>query len=161
MEGVLDKTVMIPISTKLYNEVVLRSRGRMDVSHLAENQIEFFLEDTIGDASIWGEEHAEQHWDDKASEQWATFGDPSKSYAWQTLRLPNGTKLKMKYQGADHHAEIRHQKLVFDGEKMSPSVFASRVANNTARNAWRDIQVMRPDDSDWELADVMRRNPTG
>jgi hypothetical protein len=40
---------------------------------------------------------------------------------------------------------------------MSPSEFANQVAGGTNRNAWRDLWIKRPHDSEFHLADDLRR----
>ena len=62
----------------------------------------------------------------------------------------------MRYRTDYHYAEVVEDDLVFDGEKLSPSEFTFKVTN-TSRNAWRDIEVMRPNDSQWRVADILRR----
>ena len=83
-------------------------------------------------------------------------GDPSKGYQWKDLFLPNGTKLRMTYQGRNHYAEVRNERLKHEGEDLSPSQFACKIADNTSRNAWRDLWVKLPGKADWQLADNLR-----
>ena len=65
--------------------------------------------------------------------------------------------MRMTYGGIDVYAEIQHEKLYWGEEHMSPSQFARRVADNTNRNAWRDLHVQLPDHLSWVLADTLRR----
>lgn len=148
--------VYVPVQVELYADLVRRS-GKADVSGFIHHSVESFLERSEGDPNIWSAEYVEQ----LAEEEDATFreeyGDPGRGYQWQTTFLPNGTKIRMFYGGQDSHAEIRHGRLRFGEEQMSPSQFASRVANNTNRNAWRDLYIKFPGDGPWKLADSLRR----
>ena len=151
--------VSIPIHRSLYNEFILRSGRDVDVARWIENIVDGFLQDTEGDAQIWSDEHRRSVLAKEAIEEELQVGDAKLGLHWQHIFLPNGTTLKMKYQGKDHFARVRHEKLIYGKTKCSPSEFASVVANNTSRNAWRDIWIMRPGDKDWTFADDERRRP--
>ena len=45
--------------------------------------------------------------------------------------------------------------MIYEGEKVSPSEFANKVAN-TNRNAWRDLEIKRPIDKVWREANAVR-----
>jgi hypothetical protein len=104
----------------------------------------------------WSEEHANAVAEEQADDGLQKYGPVTKGYHWQNVYLPNGTQLKIHYKSRDHFAEIRHQQLYYEGTPSSPSQFVSRVANNTSRNAWRDIWIKRPEDKDWVFADQLR-----
>jgi hypothetical protein len=69
----------------------------------------------------------------------------------------------MPYGGRTNEAEIRHEKIFIMGreEIFSPSVLASKIANGTSRNAWRDLRVKRPSDREFRLADELRSGGAG
>jgi hypothetical protein len=133
------------------------SEGRHDVAGMIENIVEDFLDRTKGDPHIWSEAHANSVAEEAADDSLVKFGNPGKGYRWQGLLLENGSQLKMPYGGKDHFAEVRHQQIYYEGSPCSPSQFASRVANNTSRNAWRDIWIKSPSDREFRLADNLRR----
>ena len=104
-------------------------------------------------------ESAVAYWMDNA--EWKEGLAPSQrqsrqGYHWKTLFLPHGTKLRMRYRNDYHYAEVVEDDLIFESVKVSPSEFTFKVTN-TSRNAWRDIEVMRPLDSQWRVADILRR----
>jgi len=149
------ETLCIPVKSNLITEIILRSRGRINIAQLVENVVVDFLERTKGDGTIWSEEHAEEvlgEIDDDLSR----YGEPTKGYDWHRVFLPNGTRLKTQYRGAEYEAEVRHQQVYFNGNPCSPSQFASAAANNTSRNAWRDLWIKRPGDG-WKLANTLRK----
>ena len=149
--------VWLPIPRATYNEFILRSGRDADVAGWITNIVENFLGDTEGDAQIWSREHRNQVLEKEAIEKDRRVGDPKRGLYWQQVFLPNGTTLKMKYQGKDRHAQVQHEKLIYGKSEYSPSEFASMVAGGTSRNAWRDIWIMRPGDKDWTFADDERR----
>ncbi|MDH5527326.1 MAG: hypothetical protein OEY97_08480 [Nitrospirota bacterium] len=153
----MPRTVCVPISADLYNEFILRTGKSEDVAAWIEGIVENFLDDTKDDHPAWSEEYYEHLADQEADETLATYGLPGKGYHWQSVFLPNGTRLRMTYRGLEHFAEVRHQQIIYEGESCSPSEFASRVASNTSRNAWRDIWMRRPTDNEWVFADALRR----
>jgi hypothetical protein len=160
--SIMDKNIVfVPITSEIYNELVLRYGDiKTDVSGTIEYVVSDFLERTK-DEDWWGEQYknsrdADRMLDDLMKDS----GDKNKGYQWLTVFLPNGTKLKMAYKGRDYYAEVAHEKIMYEGESFSPSGLANRIASGTARNAWRDLWIKRPRDKEWLLADDLRRNRT-
>lgn len=151
----------IPIRADLVSEIILRSRGRADVVRMVEHSVESFLDRTRGDGDIWSAEHAEEVEDEELDDTLARIGHPSKGYNWSGVFLPNGTSLRVDYKGGHCYAEVRHQQIFYEDEPCSPSEFASRAANNTSRNAWRDVWVKKPGASTWEFSNTLRRTTRG
>jgi hypothetical protein len=150
--------VCVPVSSSLYNELVLRmgdpNRG---VTHLIEHAIESYLDRTEDDE--WSDAYQAWKETDKPAEEFRKeFGDPASGYHWTPLVLPNGTKIMMTYGGTKHVAEVRHERIFLaNREVSSPSVLASQIAAGTNRNAWRDLWIRRPKDLEYRLADELRR----
>ena len=144
--------IFIPFRVDLYAELVRRS-GKAGVSRLVEHSVESFLEQTEGDPGIWSAEYIEKL-TNKGGEE---YGNPKLGYQWNALFLPNGTKIRMTYKGEDSYAEIRHERLRWREEVLSPSQFAARIADGTNRNAWRDLYIQFPGDGSWKRADRLRR----
>jgi len=108
-----------------------------------------------------------RYWIDNASWKQAdllpeTVADaPStiKGYMWKELFLPHGTHLRMKYRREFQYAQVSGDKISYQGRDVSPAEFANKVTG-TSRNAWRDIWVKRPGETEWQLADNLRaRSP--
>ena len=78
-----------------------------------------------------------------------------RGYRWKALFLPAGTRLRMRYAGEYHYAEVIDDKIIFQDRPVSPSEFTFAVTK-TARNAWRDIEVKRLGDPEWILSDKLR-----
>ena len=149
--------IYVPLYIDLYADLVLRS-GTADVSGYIEHSVQSFLERTEGDADIWSAEYIQKLYDQEDEAFLEKYGNPERGYQWQTVFLPNGTKVWMSYKSQDSYAEIRHGKLHYGEEVMSsPSQFASRVAGNTNRNAWRDLYIKFPGEGSWKLASSLRR----
>ena len=79
----------------------------------------------------------------------------SMGYQWKSLFLPDGTEIRMQYKGAYSYASVEGDELVYEGKPISPSTLANTIAGSS-RNAWRDLWIKRPGDSDWCLADDLR-----
>lgn len=147
----------VPVSSELVAEIILRSNGRADVASIVEHSLQTFLDRTRGDAEIWSEEHAELVSLEDEDDLINAVGDPKRGFNWSGVFLPNGTRLRVEYKGNLIFADVRHQNIIFRDEACSPSQFASRAANNTSRNAWRDVWIQYPGTSEWVLADEARR----
>ncbi|MBB3460984.1 hypothetical protein [Rhizobium sp. BK377] len=146
--------ISIAIPQHLISEIVIRSNGRADIAGLISNIVGDYLDRTLGDAVVWSDSHANEVAESLQRDE-EHFGDPTKGYYWHRVFLPNGTMLKAHYKGKESTAEVRHQQIYFDGKPCSPSQFASMAANNTSRNAWRDLWIRRPGDK-WHLANSLR-----
>ena len=155
--------IYVPLHVELYADLVRRS-GKADVSGFIDHSVGSFLERTEADPGIWSAEYIEKLAEKEDEAFWEEYGDPGRGYQWQTVFLPNGTKIRMSYGGQDSYAEIRHGRLCHGEESMSPSQFAGRVAKGasgegTNRNAWRDLYIKFPGEGSWKLADSLRRQP--
>jgi hypothetical protein len=100
-------------------------------------------------------EVAIRYWLDNASWKPEFIDKKRRGYRWKSLFLPDGTKVRMRYRSQYFYAEIVGDDFIWKGTASSPSQFANGVTS-TSRNAWKDIEVMRPDDSEWYLADGLR-----
>ncbi len=64
--------------------------------------------------------------------------------------------LRIKYNGSFVYANVEGDYLIYNGERVSPNQFAMKVTG-TARDAWRDLWMKRPGDTDYHLADNLRK----
>ncbi|WP_433990391.1 hypothetical protein SuNHUV7_20320 (plasmid) [Pseudoseohaeicola sp. NH-UV-7] len=76
---------------------------------------------------------------------------------WNEITLPSGTDVRMSYRGKELYAEVSESKIVDQDGQYSPGSWANKVANDTSRNAWRDIWFRKPGEQSWVLADDLRR----
>jgi hypothetical protein len=149
--------VYVALDRRHYNEFVLRTRDpNCNVSMFVEHAVEGFLDRTV-DEDIWSEEYLEERMDHVSTKRRRDIGAEREGYRWQSLFLVNGTELRMDYKGKRHVARIAHRQIRYETNVFSsPSEFASHVANHTARNAWRDLEVRVPR-GEWTRADHLRR----
>jgi len=140
--------VSVPVPTALFVELV---------NFLGEEGINLDPVQTVSDAiNYWIENVSWKKHD--------MLGGPSRSdqgYSWKQVFLPHGTKIRMKYKGTMHYAAIDGDEFVYQDQPMSPSEFAKQVASGIPRNAWRDLEVRKPSDTEWHSADVLRAEATG
>ena len=157
-------SIGIPISVEVYNEFVRRmGREKDDVVGVITNVIEDFLERTADQTDMWSAEYAD--WFETQEKNLGRFTDVNerkygradKGLFWadkegRRVFFPNGTNVRFKYKHKLYYAEIRHQRIHSgDIEYTSMSRFVWGVTN-TPRNAWNDIWMKRPTDTEWQFA---------
>jgi hypothetical protein len=86
---------------------------------------------------------------------------PSRGYTWRYketyLFLPQGTEVRMRYKDRYHYARVEEDEIIYEGETVSPSTLTRKIAGSS-RNAWRDLWIKRPGESEWKLSDQCRRD---
>jgi hypothetical protein len=82
----------------------------------------------------------------------------ARGYQWKTLFLPEGTDLRMRYQGQWYYAKIEGDALMYAGESVSPREWTLLVTASI-RNAWRDIWIRRNVTEGWTRACLWRDAP--
>lgn len=125
----------VPLTNDLLVRLIERYQG--EYHGVIENVIESFLERT------------EDDWD---------FQPPSKKgYTWDQLFLPDGTELRTKYRQELHVATIENGKVSYNGELFdSPAQVCNAMRGDTSNNAWITLEVKRPQDIAFRLADKHR-----
>lgn len=140
--------VAVPIDTSLYRDLV-RFLDREGIDKDPNDVIDSFLRSQL--------EVAMQELDTFFPELFSESpSDALKGYKWGPIFLPHGTLIRMRYRKQSYYAKIVGDELIYENQALSPSQFASMIAN-TSRNAWRDLLVRRPSDKDWVAADELRR----
>ena len=81
-------------------------------------------------------------------------------YQWKDLYIPNGTELRLRWQGEYYYAHIVEDALLYAGEALSPRAWALMVTG-TVRNAWCDIWLRRSVYEAWSRADTWRAKGAG
>ena len=102
-------------------------------------------------------ESAIDYWMDNAEwkEEILSPSSLATGYSWKTVFLPSGTVLRIRYDSEYHYAKVEGDKLTYEGRTVSPNQFAMMVAG-CARDAWRDLWVKRPGDTDFVVANSVR-----
>ncbi len=133
----LDDFVAVPVPADLYQDIA--ARYPTGVSSLIENVVRDFLDRTAEDFA-----HRRTN--------------RGNGVRWDSVFLPDKTRLRTKHYGDYKYAEIKGDKIMFDGKDIPTiSQLASRMRGNTSVNAWLHIEVMRPGDREWQKADILRR----
>lgn len=151
-------TLPVPIDAELVGEFYLRAgQPSANISSWIENVVRDYLDRTADDGD-WAEAYYSWRKEAAGSESFQTeFGDPKGGYRWGTLFMPNGTLLRMEYKRQTYRATVKFDYIEYECQRYTPSELASKIAAGTSRNAWRDLFVKRPGDTDWCLADELRR----
>ncbi|QID17840.1 hypothetical protein G3580_09415 [Nitrogeniibacter mangrovi] len=135
----MNSKISVPVPTELFIDLVdfLRSQGdTSDPVHVVTNAIHYWI-----DNASWKPELLRV--------------SSARGYQWKTLFLPEGTEIRMQYKGAYSYAKVEGDDIHFEGEPISPAAMANKIAGSS-RNAWRDLWIKRPADSEWRLADDCR-----
>jgi len=90
------------------------------------------------------------------------FDEPeteSRGYLWKHkdshLFLPHGTSIRMNYKGRVYTAVVEGDAIIYEGKSYSPANLVNTITS-TSRNAWRDLWIKKPGQTDWLLADNCR-----
>ncbi|WP_137719537.1 hypothetical protein [Methylobacillus flagellatus] len=132
----LDTFVAVPLPIELYAELTRRYPGC--VSSVIEQVSWDFLDRTAEDLEA------------------ATRG--SSGVYWESLFLPEGTEIRTKYFNEYKVATIQNEEIIWNGESYpSMSQLAKSMRGDTSNNAWKVLEVKRPSDAKWQLADFLRK----
>ena len=124
----------VPISNELLVRLVERYGVRYSL--VIESAVEDFLDRTEDDFQT------------KTTEP---------GYIWERLKLPAGTLLRTKYRGEWRAAELVNGVFEYDGRHYSsPAQVCNAMRGGTSNNAWKVMEIKRPQDIDFELADRFR-----
>ena len=168
--------IYIPFDRDFYDDIVRLSDGKLDPAHLAEEQVASLIERNLyGMAYDWfGDrlpEFVRIHFPNEAERVEAEYqkacsadrasriSSPARDrrdapLVWKQVTVLSGTEARMRYKGAYHFAHVKNGKIKDDDGRFSPSEWASKVANETSRNAWRDLEFNL--DGSWTRADKLR-----
>ncbi len=128
----LDSFVAVPVPLELYSELSRRCPER--VSSLIEDIAWGFLDRTAEDFK------------------------GLRGIQWQSLPLPEGTQLRTKYLSEYKTASVEEEKIMWEGKSYSsPSQLAAAMRGGTSNNAWKVLEIKRPRDANWQIADFLRR----
>jgi hypothetical protein len=159
--------VYAPIDAELVTDIILYSDGRLDPFTLANDQLRHFIERSVETApEHWGDhlyEVAEKYapWvckqldKDEASLS-AKLREDNQPLVWKEIEVAAGSEVRMAYGDKHHYATVRRGHIVDDGKEYSPSEWASKVADGTSRNAWRDLWFKEPLSKTWVPAQLLR-----
>lgn len=132
----LDSFVALPISHDLFMRLAARWPG--GISTGVEDVLNDFLERTEEDFQALYEEKA--------------------NFQWESVLLPHGSQLRTRYYGDTLIATIEDGRITWKGEQYpSVSQLASAMRGGTSNNAWKVIEIKRPNDSSWLPAERLRR----
>lgn len=157
--------IYIPFPRTLYDDIIRFSEGRLDPVNLASEQVFDLLERNLGDLTDqwFGDnlyEFARRHFPDYAAEikkaqKTVKANDP---LIWKEITIPHGSQVRMFYKDKNYFAKVENGKIVDPDGAFSPSKWVNKIANNTARNAWRDIWFKSTLEKEWYPATLLRQH---
>lgn len=149
--------VSVALDSEIIGEFFLRGGPKVNLEDWIENIITDYLERTAEEGG-WNEayyEYRDSLLDIESFEK--EFGNPDEGVHWAPLFLPNGTLIRMDYKRKMYSAVVKFSAIHYGDSEFSPSELAREIASGTSRNAWRDLIIKRPTDSEWTLADDLRK----
>jgi hypothetical protein len=87
----------------------------------------------------------------------ATTHCAARGYQWKELFLPDGTDMRMQFEGETYHARVIGDAIVYEGRRVSPRQLTMAIAGD-GRNAWRDLSIRLPGEQHFRPACLLRRN---
>ncbi|EGR3946584.1 hypothetical protein QMT39_002117 [Vibrio cholerae] len=76
---------------------------------------------------------------------------------WGNLFLPNGTQIRTRYYGEYLVADITNNAIVWNGDHYSSiAQVTNSMRGDTSNNAWKVLEIKRPQDTKWQLAERLR-----
>jgi hypothetical protein len=163
--------IFLPVPRNLYDDVVRFSDGKCDLIDLAIDQFHDFIRRTAEDNAhgLMGDRldeflaiyHpdvlAHLHREDEEAElRDAGRMERLSPLVWKEVEVPAGSEVRMQYGGAYHTAKVLRGRIVDQDGDFSPSEWASKVAQGTNRNAWRDLYFRFPGMQQWNSATTLR-----
>lgn len=160
--------VLVPMRGQLYRDIVRFSDGRIDPAEMAEQLLENWIgrDLEIGDGRFWGDRFEEvaqmyaPHLLEVIAKQRQSApdkrGNDRKPLVWKEVTISAGSEVRMAYGDTHHYAKVARGSIIDDGKEYSPSEWASKVAGNKSRNAWRDLWFREPFSKAWVPAQLLR-----
>jgi hypothetical protein len=164
-----DSMMLVPMRQSFCLDLIRFSDGIFtpeSIGDLAEEQILNLLDRAWdGHGELWfGErafEFAEIYFPDIANEMLkfeakgaGLYSRGNKPLVWKEVTVPHGAGVRMTYRDEHHYGEVKNGRIVDQSGSYSPSEWASKVADGTSRNAWRDLWFK--DGPNWLPAQMLR-----
>lgn len=125
----------VPLSNELLTRLITRYGS--DYSRLIDHCIEDFL--------------------DRTEDDWSDHEISADGYYWGQVFLPENTELRTKYHGEWLVSTVRNGKILYLGKSFeSPGKACNAMRGNTSNNAWITLEIKRPQDIGFRLADKFR-----
>ncbi len=156
-----ERKLSVAVDQEIIAELFHRGGPELDIEQVIGNVVTDYLERTDGDLFWTNPAYLSEFGLEEEADFVKEFGPPDQGYLWEKVFLPNGTRIKMRYTGKDHFAQVVRGDIFREGmedtNSYTPSELARTIANHTNRNAWRDLSVKRPRDKEWVLVEDLRR----
>lgn len=133
----LDEVVFVPFPIRLYRDLLDRHGTR--VNSVIENVVEDYIDRTA----------------DSAPKEVRNRGA---GVIWETLFLPEKTRLRTKHRDQYKYAEVKGDNIIYSEKSFSSvSKAVNSMRANTSNNAWNVLEVLLPNSTEWVQASRIRR----
>lgn len=160
------EVIYIPFDAELARDIIRFSDGKLDPAILAVDQVWGFITSNPDNPDFWGDRVDEviqkyapqmwEQWQENEAEEGAKLREQRQPLIWKGVTIAAGSEVRMSYDGKNHFAKVQRGAIVDDGKEYSPSEWASKVADGTSRNAWRDLWIKEPLSRTWVPASLLR-----
>lgn len=155
------------LDPELVTDIIRFSDGRFDPVYFANEELRSFIQRSVETApEIWSDrldEVAQKYapetwklWESQDEARTEQFGDEHRPLVWKEVAIPSGSEVRMAYGDRHFYAKVKGGRIIDDGKDYSPSEWARNIANDTSRNAWRDLWFKEPFSKTWVPAQLMR-----
>jgi hypothetical protein len=170
--------VYLPFPKQLYDDLIRFSDGRCDPMYWAVDRLEQWIESNFYsecNGNGWRsdsfmdqfsdriEDFAEEyypwalaHWEKQGERHIAERRESRRPLVWKAVTIAAESEVRMSYGGLEHYAKVKDGKIKDGDGEFSPSEWASKVAGETSRNAWRDLWFKAPEETTWVPAMLLR-----
>jgi hypothetical protein len=161
--------IYIPFPRALYDDIVRFSDGSLNPAAMAESQVQSWVENSLefGSDDHWVPERLEElaekyaphllkRWQKEDADHLRQRSTENRPLVWKEVTIASGSEVRMSYDGKHHYATVKAGHIVDDGKTYSPSEWASKIAADTSRNAWRDLWFKGPLSKTWVPAQMLR-----
>jgi len=133
----LEEVVFVPFPIRLYRELL--DRHSIGINSVIENVVEDFLERTADSSQ------------NKVRNRGAGI-------FWDTLFLPDSTRLRTKHRGQYKYADVKGDSIKYDDWSFSSvAQAANKMRADTSNNAWKVLEILFPSSTKWVQASRIRR----
>lgn len=170
--------IYVPFPKKLYDDLIRFSDGRCDPVTWAVDRLEAWIETNFSSETLglgWANDRFMSLFEDRIEEFALEYYPPVLEYwrqqdesrlsefearrrplVWKSVVVPAGSEVRMSYGGQQHYAKVFDGKIKDGDDEYSPSEWASKVADGTSRNAWRDLWFKVSGETSWTPATALR-----
>lgn len=155
-----EDVIHIPLRREIYNKLLVATRGTFDPYEHAEEGVLRVCAAMIQAGNLeYDEDYIREHssdLDDLHAEVGHEESRRPTPLIWKEITVPEHSHVRMKYNGLAFEAIVSDGAIKYEDKLYTPAQWANKIADNTNRNAWKDIWFKLPGQRDFVLASQLR-----